>query len=379
MINQAAITECFRDLIGFEEDNIQSLAENLKTSNSGIYVQKLHPLLSIDNLLNCHKITDVEDFSTYLYKTRDSAIIKLINNIYTAKHLNENSKELLTEVRMYEGVGNFANLIVKQDRFVGYRIALRHKDLSLFMRNVGLQFDTVNPEFKLYIYHSSQSEPLHTIDIVHDKANSFVWKALTEANKKLLPTISGGYYLIGYYEQDLLGQAVKRDQYFQRAPSCTSCEHVNYELYKKWSQYVDIYPFYVTSDLINYESKGKWNEGAEIFIDGTNWGLNLALSVVCDPSGLFCRNRELFADALGKQIAVEFLNDIAYSGRDNQLKQKASQMAFFALGNRDNNQPGMLTELEKAIKAINFNMGDLNPVCLPCQDEAYRVRHTTVY
>lgn len=378
MYNQAKITECLRNLIGFEQSSSSdypTLSDNIIISNSGLTVQSLHPLLNIENLYNCAQLLD-KDFSKYLYDKRDSAIIKLINNIYTAKHLNENSRELLTEVKMYEGAGNFSELIVKTGRFVGFRLENIQKDLALLIRSIGLQFDTLNPDFKLYVYHSSMSEPVATIAIKHNKVVSFTWFALSETDKQILSAVEGSAYLVGYYEDDLLGQAIKREQYFMRQPSCSSCEHLNLALYKKWSQYFSIRPFYVNSDDLKSD-KTKWEEDAELYIDGTNWGLNLAISVICDVSDLFCRNREIFTDALAKQITVEFLNDLLFSTRDNQNKQKVFQAVLYALG--DNNNPGVKAELEKSLKAINFTTSDMNTICLPCQDDTYRINYRSVY
>lgn len=371
MINQTIITECFKDLIGFEENDNPVIPDDLLNSESGLKVQQLHSLLTVENLLNCAQATG-EEFIAYIGKRRDTAIIKLINAVYTAKQLNENSKELLSEVKMYEGVGNFNDKIVKLGRFVGYRLENLGKDLSLVLRTVGLQLDTQNPDFKLFVYHSSQMEPVAEIAIVHNKAISFTW---FKFDKKILPSIEGGAYLIGYYEADLVGQAIKRQQYLTRRPQCSSCDRDNLALYSLWSKHLSIRPFYVNAGDLN-EDKTKWNESAEIFIDGNNWGLNLALSVVCDPSGLFCRNRDIFSDALGKQIVVEFLNDIAFSMRDNQAKQKLSQMAFYSLKEGPDNAT---VQLEKAIKALNFSTSDLNKVCLPCQGEAFRLSHKSVY
>jgi hypothetical protein len=378
MYNQAKITECFRDLIGFEQSSSTdylTLSDDIVISNSGLTVQLLHPLLNIENLYNCAQLLE-KDFSKYLYDKRDAAIIKLINNIYTAKQLNENSRELLTEVKMYEGAGNFSELIVKNSRFVGFRLENIQKDLALLVRSIGLQFDTLNPDFKLYVYHSSKSDPVAIIEIKHNKAVSFTWFALSEINKQILSASEGSAYLVGYYEDDLQGQAIKREQYFMRKPGCSSCEHLNLALYKKWSQYFSIRPFYVGYEDLKSD-KTKWEEDAELYVDGTNWGLNLAISVICDVSDLFCRNREIFIDALGKQIAVEFLNDILFSTRDNQNKQKIFQAVLYALG--DNNNPGAKVELEKAIKAVNFTTSDLNTICLPCQDDAYRINYRSVY
>lgn len=373
MFNQNAIITCLKSLIGVaphSNNDYPEISDELQVSESGLVIQQLHPLLSIENLYNCSQDIVDEDFVSYLEKRRETAIVKLMSNLYTAKHLNENSRELLTEVKMYEGVGNYSDLIVKQNRFVGYRIENIGKDLSLLIRHIGLQLDKVNPDFKLYIYKANGSTPT-VVDIAHNKVVSFVW-----FNFDAQYLQSGTDYLIGYYESDLVGQAIKKEQYLTKEPKCSTCNASNLALYQKWSKFLSIRPFYVNSDDLN-EDKTKWEESAEIYSDGNNWGLNLAISVICDVSGLFCRNRELFVDALGKQIVVEFLQDMIYSTRDNQLKQKLFQSALYAMG--DNQNPGAKHELEKAIKALNFSTSDMNTICLPCQDESYRINYRSVY
>jgi len=380
MMDNVVITDCFEDLIGFEqaasESGIPSLNEDMLVTESGKKVQKLHPLLSLENLYNCSSYPSSQ-FNDYLIQRRKDAIVNLIAALYSRKNLSGISRELLTDVKMYDGTGNFQNIIVKAERFVGYRITSHYKNVALSLRALGLQLTEINGITKIYVYHSSQVDPVEEISVTHSKANSFEWLSF---DRIVLPFIKGGYYFIGYYENDMTGQAIKREQWFKKPPSCYSCEHANFELYNQWSKYVTIEPFYVAAGSFELsENRPKWNEGAELFNDGTNWGLNLAISVICDPSNLFCQNREIFIDALGKQIAVEFLNDLAYSTRDNQQKQKISQLAFFALGNKDNGQPGMLTELEKAIKGLNFNTSDLDKVCLPCQNEGMKIKIKTVY
>ena len=372
MFNHTTVVNCLANLIGFAphtKTDYPAMSDGLKISESGISVQQLHPLLTIENLYNCSQDLG-NDFLTYLGKRRETAIIKLLNNLYVSKQLNENSRELLTEVRMYEGVGNFSDTIVKQGRFVGYRIENIQQDLSLLIRHCGLQLDSENPDFELYIYAANGCEPT-TIEIAHDKPISFSWYNF---DAKIL--VAGTDYLIGYYESDLVGQAIKKEQHLTKEPQCSTCEATNLKLFKKWGQFISIRPFYVNADDLKVD-KTKWEESAEIYVDGNNWGLNLAISIMCDVSGLFCRNRELFIDSLGKQIVVEFLQDMLFSTRDNQLKQKLFQSALYAMGDKDN--PGAKAELATAIKALNFSTSDMNTICLPCQDETYRVTHRTVY
>jgi len=368
MINQSIVTSCFENLFGYEQttnSDYPTLATNILTGVGGRNIQQLHPLLTTENLHNCAPKN--ANFSDYLRKKRINSIEKLIDNIYTAKQLNENSKELLSEVRLYEGSGNFLNKIIKQNRFVGFKIDMIQSDLSLMIKSIGLQLTELNPNFKLYVYHTSKLEPIGTIDIIHNKAVSFSWFTIAT---QILPEIKGSYY-IGYYESDLIGQAIYRDNNLTVSPACNSCSPVNYNLFQSWSKFVNLQSFYVDIDNLNND-KTKWTTESEVYINNTNFGLNLQISVICDLSGLFCRNKELFRDALGKQLTVDFLNEIAYSNRDNQLREKLVQMAFIALGDETN---GVKKELEKAVKAINYGTSDINQLCLPCQNNALKIKY----
>jgi hypothetical protein len=376
MINISAIQEGFKNLVGFEQhtlDDLANISAELLKSESGLKVQKVHPLLSIENIWNCSKVTSA-NFNTYLTSKVSSSIANLINRIYAEKQLSDTGKELITEIRLFDGTGNFNDKVVKQDRFVGFRLNMKEDDLSIIMRMIGLQFDTINPTLDIYVYHTSQSEYVKKITINYDKPISFLWK---QFDKLDLPFVKGGGYIIGYYESTIVGQAITREQIFSRMPACSTCNHLTYGYYQKWFKYLNIKPFYVAALNTNAD-KTKWAESSEVYVDGTNFGLNLSLSVVCDMSNLFIRTRELFSYALSLQIGVDLMEDIAFSMRDNQTQNKAAQMAMYALNDAENSQ-GLKTQLSKAIKALNFNTSNMNPICLPCNDNGQRIKIKSVF
>lgn len=377
MINIKALQQNLTTLVGFEQNtntDYPTLDADLLVSDSGLYVQKVHPLLSVENIANCVK-KPASELNAFLKAKRLASIANLVNRVYTEKQLNETGKELLTEVRLYDGTGNFNDKVVNQNRFVGFKVAAKEEDLCMIMRMIGLQFDSANPTLKIYIYHSSQSEPVKTIDINYDKPNSFLWKTFDKLD---LPFIGGGYYIIGYYQNDLTGQAINREQVFTKMPGCSSCNAINYGYYNKWFKLVKVQPVYVNTEDIDLNDHLKWDGSKEVTVDSTNFGLNLSISVVCDASAKLIRVKEIFSHALSLQIGVDLLTELAYSTRDNQSQLKVSQMAMYALTDAEE-KLGMKSQLDKAIKALSFNMSDINPLCLPCNDEGQRVRMKTVF
>lgn len=379
MINIPTIQTCFETLIGFKQNkntNSVEIEPDLLVSDSGIYVQGIHALLTIENLQNCLRESS-DNLNEYLRTRRNDAISKLINSIYTKKQVNLNSKELLNEVRLYDGSGNFRDKIAKLGRFVGFRVTMKDSDTSLLMSQIGLQFDTAQDKLPIYIYHTSQEVHLYKLELDYTTKNSFAWKQLT--TKLTLPYVRGGGYIIGYYEDDITGQAINRNQIFQRMPGCYGCDQLNYNYYSKWFKHINIQPITIDSANLN-EDRIKWDEQNESWNDGFNYGLNLCISIHCDMSDLFCRNRELFANALSLQIADCFLEDIANSTRDNQLQQKVSNMANYARGNKaDTGADGIQNQLARAIDALDFNISDVSKVCMPCTDEGQRINIKSVY
>jgi hypothetical protein len=321
----------------------------------------------LQNLVN-----KFEDFNQFLFKKRQNAIEKLTSSIMQHKNMYDNAKELVSNLKMYDGVGNWNEKILKDNRFVGYKLQLKQPDTSIVVNQIGLQIDTTNPTFTLYFYHSSNFEPIATRVIAHNKTNSFAYYSIDTVT---LPYISDGYYIVGYYETNLSGQAINKRQNF---PPCLSCNPTNADLYSNWSKFVEVNTIAVNSENISVDLT-KWQDTTEIITTNTNYGLNLSFSVYCDLSTFFCNNKYLFTDILGKAIIIELLKDLAFSDRFNGTERRVSQMATYALGNKENNQQGLETDFEKAIKSFNVNLSGLNKLCLPCENNKFKLTYGSIY
>ena len=283
------------------------------------------------------------------------------------KQIYETATELLAEVKMFDGSGNKNDKIVKQGRFCGFKITGKYQDIALLIKSIGFQATQTQTKLPIYVYHSSKEEYVYKFEIDYTKANSFQFISII---RKTLSSIEGGYWIIGYYDEDVQGQAINKSQIFT---GCSSCGLVDY--FSKWNKYVTIQPFYVTAD--NLDGTNKWIEQAEINIDNTNLGLNIQFSLYCDYSGLFSRNAEIFTDALGAKIALTFLEDIFYTAQKNQTAIVDAQKAGWALGDPQKREGGMYDVYKKSIKALDFSTSELSPVCLPCKQNGLRLKITS--
>ena len=305
--------------------------------------------------------------SAYLHRLRDSASINLFNAVFAKKKLYEVAKTLLTDTSLYDGVGSLSKKTAKLSRFVGFRIHPKYPDTVITIGSMGFQFDTANPTFKLYVYHSSQSAPLQEITIDVSSPISFTWKELTTAlslNFSSAVYNNGGYFYIGYYEDDLIGQAIWKEVGFSGA-ACGSCNGLSAYLHKQWGKYVNLQSIYVEEAWLNGD-RTMWDEEKVIMLNNQNWGMNFKVQVSCDVSDLICRSKMAFADALRKQVVHDLIRDMAYSMRDNQKKGKVQQLAHYALENKENHTRGIIAELDEAVKNVSFDLSSINSVCLPC-------------
>jgi len=184
--------------------------------------------------------------------------------------------------------------------------------------------------------------------------------------------VPGAVYYIGYYEDDLVGQAINKGYNFAALP-CGSCNN-DLALYNTWSQTVQVTPFYVSAAYLVDRLPGDpggpllWDYGVEQFTYNNNYGLNLDLSTVCDVTDFLCRSSRVFTSAIVLQVAADVLTELAYSTRNNVVAKEIRDLAESALQDREN-KIGIYTKLDNAIKALSFDFSNLSENCLPCNNK----------
>lgn len=425
MYRENDLQTCLFGLVGFRQNDnpkYASLAPSLLVSSSGLRFQDAHPLLTIENIdqsltnydafnydayeadqeyaigdkvravnLKVYESLVAENegnepsaspdewvevplFSQKLEALVRSSINKVAVSIFQNKKLRAATKSLIENVQLFDGNGSLTDKEIKLGRFVGFKLLIEdHRDLVTIVRRIGTQFSAANPDFKLYIFHTSQEEPIHVIDLALTKVNSFEWKTIDRTLAYLSDDYApGGSFRIGYYEDLLVGQAINRGYDFAVSPMPCTCNNW-YQLYTKWSKYIRVEPFAVTpaAELLpDPDGTGAllWPTESEITYYNKSFGLNLDLSVKCDTTDFLCREKTLFVDAIYKQVAADLLSEMAYSVRNNVIAKEVRELATFALLTKPDGNPGMAKQLEKAIAALDFDTSDLNEACLPCNE-----------
>ena len=378
MYNLLTLTACLAPLLGFQQApagtaDTPALADELLAAPGAVAMQQVHPLLTLRNIflaapeLPADAAGDAPgaQFSGYLDQMRRAAVAKVLTAFTTQKKLSGTAKAIVQDALLTGQSGEFRRKVVKQGRFVG--LALRPtagvRDVSLVITGVGTQFSELNPTFRLFLFHSSSSEPIADYPLPRTSSVYFEWSPLTIALPAAYP---GGEWCLGYFESDLVGQAVDLQHDFSFRPG--TCCGTDYLLYDQWAPYVQVRAFSVPEA---WAEPGMWS-GHVAYATDSNFGLNLKLSAVCDLSDYFCRHKELFTSALQLQLAVDLLNTMANTTRNNGVSAAVQELALKELNNRPASQPGLFSELKDALSALDVDLSGVSRPCLPCKTNGVR-------
>ena len=372
MFNPTTIQNCMTSLIGWRNDANTSVPQitntALLTSDSGLYYNDFHPLLLIENIANT--LPEDKTIDNYLTEKVNSGINKALTKVVLEKKLNESTKTLLNSSKLFDGIGRFQDTVISNGRFVGVELEMFPSyGAKVIIDKIGLQFTQTQTNLPIYIFHTSQLNPIKTVTATTTKASSLEWLTLSETIdlSYLSDTYdSGGMFYIGYFQDDISGQAIKKDFNFIDGP-CNTCRG-GANAMKVWNErlnFVRIVPVEVANGSLNGTqmfdyTKRKYNAT-------NNFGLNFGVTVQCDISQYLCEQKMILTDLIGKQVAVDILNDMKHSTRLNRIANVSQNMIIRDLeGDRETFEPGLAKRLSDSVKAVDFDFSKIDSPCLPC-------------
>ena len=425
MIRIADIQDKMLHLVGWKQSYDLSdimLSSNLTQTESGMYFQQIHPLLTLDNLrsiapdfqnfswqvhdvnkayksgevvriddslykaiqdvpaetdiLDSEYWTETNPFSEWLEEKTKASIVKLVNKFINMKLADKATKSLIENKILFDGTGRLTNKIENRNRLVGFEIdTVRSKGVTVKIDKIGLQM-TEPGSYTLYIFHSSNPEPIYTLTFEKTKANSLEW--FKPKDDILLPyestnTDAGGSCYLVYKQSELPvnAQAIYKDRDWSTGP-CKACSRSEFLAYQAWSRYIEIHPFYISEDE-------DFDPEIMNFTYDKNYGINLEVSAYCDLTDFIIKQRAMFQDVLSKQVAIDFLREFAYNPnvRTNRHSINASKLDILVELDGDSNsmrQSGLSYELDIALKALSISTQGLDRVCLPCVNNGIKYR-----
>lgn len=432
MIRALDIQEKLLHLIGWEQNYDTSdlkISDALTESESGLYFQQIHPLLTLQNMSciapdfknivfdeygaekqyfkgniikyedllykalqnSTGKQPDIEveywvetnPFSEWLESKTKASIQKAIARYCNEKIAQGTYKTLCENRTLFDGTGRIVDTVKNKKNLVGFEIVpIRAKGVTTKINKIGLQF-TEPGEYTLYLMHSSMYKPVKVIKLNKARKNSVEWFPLTDV---YMPYQSedndaGGSWYLCYFQSELPegSQAIRKDKDWSKEP-CGSCSRGELLAWLAWSKYMEIHPFFVNEELIDKEEElHLWDAEKNQYTYDNNYGLNLEITVSCDITDFIIDQRMLFQDVIAKQVAVDMLREFAYNAnvRTNRHSINASRLDILYEVDGDSSsmkKSGLGYQLDMAFNAIKLSTEGINRVCLPCKNNGIKYR-----
>lgn len=433
MVRANDIQEKLLRLIGWEQNYDTSdlkISDALTVSESGLYFQQIHPLLTLQNM-SCiapdfNNITfpeynsekeyskgnvvdyqgtrykalqkaqgkqpDIESeywvetnlFSEWLESKTKASIQKAIARYCNEKTVEGTNKPLCESRTLFDGTGRLVDTVKNKKNIVGFEIIpVRAKGVTTKINKICLQF-TKAGEYTLYLMHSSMDAPVKIIKLNKIRDNSAEWFTVDDL---YLPYQSedndaGGSWYLCYFQSELPegSQAIRKNKDWSKEP-CGSCSRRELLAWMAWSKYLEIHPFFVNEELINTEDESLhlWDVENNQYTYDNNYGLNLEVTVSCDITDFIIEQRMMFQDVIAKQVAVDMLREFAYNSnvRTNRHSINASRLDILYEVDGDSSsmkKSGLSYQLDMAFKAIKLSTSGIDRVCLPCRNNGIKYR-----
>jgi len=436
MVRMQEIQESLLPLVGWRQrQDREKLSAFLTQSESGLYYQDAHPLLTLENLESISPdfssyvytgyssesaykagnvvmlentldrkyykaakdvpenvaITDNEywietnPFSEWLEAKTKACIVRAISSFINEKVTKGTYKTLCEKKTLFDGTGRIYDTIANRNNFVGLEITpIRAKGVTTKINRIGLQF-TEPGEYTIVIMHSSLMEPFYQETFIKKTNNSMEWFVpsvelyLPYENERI---DAGGSWYIGYLQSDLPAdsKAIRKNRDWSKGP-CNECSRHEYETWRLWSKYIEVNPFYVNSEFVPVVDGQiqMWDIEDNLYDYSTNYGINLDISVACDITDFIIEQKTIFSDYLCKFLAVDFLREFAYNPnvRTNRHSINASRPDILYEIDGDSSsikKSGMSYQLELASKALQISTEGIDRVCMPCVNHGLKYR-----
>lgn len=434
MIRIKDIQEALANLVGWEQsyDPERQIEETLTQSESGLTYQCAHPLVTLDNIESImpdtyglrykkwereteyragDKVKDEDEVyiaiadnvgekpsedesgdywkqynftSDYLRNLTKEGIATMVQTFLQMKQLTHETKNLLERRVFFDGAGRLNNTLENRSKIVGIEIVpVRAMGVTAKVEKIGLQMTGATGKIRLYLFHSSQINPIKYQDVNFTKTNGgFQW---FELDDWYLPYISdennaGGAWYVCYNQDELPAgmQAINFTKDWNREP-CGTCNPGNLAAWRELTNYLLLSPFYTYAPATFEQYPELWNVDDNIYTNTMNYGMNAEVTVGCDLTDFIIEQRAMFATALQKQVAVSALRKLALNPnvRVNRNQSNASRMEIlYELdGNTQGRESGLGYELKKAYEALSIDTAKIDRICLRCNNKGVRYSH----
>ena len=419
-------------VVGWEQGLVPKdlIADELTETESGLYYQEAHPMVTMENLRAVMPEMDVTIYpmwvetepykkgvvirhadllyralkqnegvepgtddetweqvdvvSLWLRSLQDGVTAKMVQTFLQVKSLLKESRPLLERMTFFDGAGRIQNTLPSGQRLVGMEIIPAYSmGVTAKIERIGLQMTGATGTVRVYLFHSSQPDPIQVEDLEFTKTNGgFQWFTVKDW---YMPFISdgnnsgGAWYLV--YDQAALPEGmecvnVAKD--WSREP-CGTCNIGSLAAWRTLTKYLSISPFRVRSSETFAEFPELWDIAENVYTNTVNYGLNVEVTVQCDLTDFIIEQRQMFATVLQREMAAKVLRMLAMnpSVRVNRNQSNASHLdlLYEVDGNPQGRKTGIGYELEKAYEALDLDTRGIDRLCMTCRPVGVRYRN----
>lgn len=438
MIRINEICEALKNVCGWEQsyDPAKAIDDNLTQTESGLYFQGAHPLLTLDNMeaimpddwgiqypvwdaltqwkqnkvvqygndTNGNKLfwkakadnvgeEPTEDslfwskyniLSDFLERMTRNGIATAIQTFTQIKQLDKETRNLLERRTFFDGAGRIRATLQNNHKLVGFEIVpVRAMGVTAKIEKIGLQMTGGTGVVRMYLFHSSQIDPIKTFDLNFTVTNGgFQWFPLNDC---YLPYISdknnaGGAWFLCYNQDELPAgmEAINVSKDWSREP-CGTCNMGSVEVWRELTKYLQVTPFMYNAPETFAEYPELWDIAYTMYTRTQNYGLNCEITIGCDLTDFIISQRQIFQTVIQRQVAAIALRTLAMNPnvRVNRNQSNATRMdILYELdGNTSGVRPGGLGyDLKKAYEALRIDTQGLDRICLSCNNRGVKYR-----
>ena len=300
-----------------------------------------------------------------------------LNGIHTAVQTFLQGKQIARETRslverrtFFDGAARLKSTIDNSHRIVGIEIVpVRAMGVTTKIERIGLQMAGGTGAVKLYLFHSSQAEPVKTAVLNYtNTAGAFQWFTLEDFYLPYIgpDTDAGGAWFLCYSQDELPegmeALSVAKDW---SAEPCQTCLGGSIEGWKQITKYLQLSPFAVREP--DWDGQ-MFDIGRIAYTNTRNYGLNAEITIGCDLTDFIIEQRAQFASVIQQQVAVNALRTLAMNpdARVNRHQVNATRDAILyeVDGNPQGRASGLAYTLAQSYKALAIDTQRLDRICL---------------
>lgn len=435
------IQDALLHVVGWEQsfDPAKAINDDLTQTESGLYFQGAHPLVTLDNIRaivpddfvyqypewnmiieykqgakvrhnneiwiarkdNQNEEPTKSDFngdfgnefwgvynylSDYLERLTRNGIAQMVQTFTQVKGLDKETKNLLERRTFFDGAGRIRATLQNTHKLVGFEIVpVRSMGVTMKIEQIGLQMTGATGMVRMYLFHSSQINPIKTFDLNFTVTNGgFQWFPLKDC---YLPYISdatnaGGSWYLCYNQDELPAgmEAINMVKDWSREP-CGTCTGYGLESWKEITKYLQVTPFMFNAPETFAEYPELWDVALTMYTTTQNYGLNCEITVGCDLTDFIVKERQIFQTVIQRQVAATALRTLAMNPdvkvNRNQVNATRLEILYELDGNTTGVRPGGLGyDLKKAYEALRLDTQGIDRICLTCNNHGVKYRTT---